>query len=95
MCERNIKFDDEVNDQVLDFKTGPRENWRKLKPQKAKELLIEEGNNAEEILTADLCELLEGGNNGGEENPADSEWVRTDTEIILTNESRIKRIKTI
>ena len=65
-CHRNIKYDDEHYDLVLDFKTGQEAPWRKLGPLQARELLREEGGDAEEMSVADMTDLL--GGDGGDED---------------------------
>lgn len=66
-CKRNIKYDDENFDLVLDFKTSEDARWRKLRPQQARELLRETGDAAEEVSTADMSEILNGGEAGEDE----------------------------
>ena len=60
-CKRNIKYDDECADLVLDFKVGQSSNWKKLRPSQARELVREEAGGAEEVSASDLTELLEAG----------------------------------
>ena len=57
-CKRNVKYDDEHADLVLDFKTSDKARWMKLRPAQARELLVEGGDEAEEISTADMSRLL-------------------------------------
>ena len=59
-CKRNVKFDDENYDLILDFKTSPDSNWRRLRPKQVRDFLREEGAEAEELSTADLGELFGG-----------------------------------
>lgn len=59
-CKRNIKYDDEKADLVLDFKTTAEASWKKLRPDQAREL--ERGlGDAEELSASDMSELLEAG----------------------------------
>ena len=69
-CKRNIKYADEDFDLVLDFKTSENDRWRRLKPAQARELMLNEGEAAEEISTADLTEILDG-RPGDEDDPED------------------------
>ena len=57
-CKRNIKYDDEVNDLVLDFKLDATSPWKRLRAKGARELIREEGGSAEEVSTADMSEIL-------------------------------------
>ena len=70
-CKRNIKYDDNNFDLVLDFKTGEDSGWRRLRPAQAKEILKEDGGSAEEISTVDLSELLS--TRGGNDTESDEE----------------------
>ena len=71
-CKRNIKYDDDCNDLILDFKTNNESGWRRLRPSQAKGLLRDEGGLAEEMTAADMTGLLaqdeaDGGTDGEEE----------------------------
>ena len=59
---RNIKFDDEVCDLVLEFRISEGGSWKRLRPQEAKELQRAEGE-AEDMSASDVSSLLSG--NGG------------------------------
>ena len=59
LCKRNIKYDDERCDLVLDFKTGPDHPWKKVRPDQAKTLTG--GDAFDEVSASDLTDLLEGG----------------------------------
>ena len=59
-CRRNVKFDDEDIDLVLDFKISDKTGWEKLKPTQARKLLAEDGGMAERMSTADMTKLLSG-----------------------------------
>ena len=67
LCKRNVKFDDEINDLVLDFKTSDEDRWRKVRPQQARDMLKNDVNAVEEMSSADLSELLERGTEDNEE----------------------------
>ena len=70
-CKRNVKFDDSCSGLVLDFKTDAASNWRKLRPEQAREILRDDGGQAEEMSTADMSELLASGSvEDGEEEEA-------------------------
>ena len=69
-CKRNIKYDDETCDLVLDFKTGEDCPWKKLRPAQARQLLKEEGGSAEEVSTSDMSDIL--GLGGGEAEEGES-----------------------
>ena len=56
---RNIKFDDEVCDLVLEFRISEGAGWKRLRPQEAKELQRTEGE-AEEMTASDISSLLSG-----------------------------------
>ena len=56
-CKRNVRFDDEKADLVLDFKTSPTSNWRKLRPSEAK--AIWDSNQNEEMTASSMIELFE------------------------------------
>ena len=56
-CKRNLRFDDERADLVLDFKTSENENWRKLRPAEAK--MVQSNNRNAEVSADDLAELFE------------------------------------
>ena len=58
-CRRNVKFDDDECDLVLDFKISEEAGWKRLKPSQARELLRKGGEAAEEVSVADMNELLE------------------------------------
>ena len=70
-CKRNIKFDDETSDLVLDFKTGEESGWKKIRPAQAREFLKEEGEAMEELSATDLTDLFEQA--GGETRGAEVE----------------------
>ena len=55
--KRNIKFDDECCDLVLEFKLHEDAPWKRLKPDQARELQREDGG-AEEVSAADVTSLL-------------------------------------
>ena len=57
-CKRNIKYDDELCDLVLDFKTDEDSGWKRIRPSQAKEFLKDNGGAANELSVADLTELL-------------------------------------
>ena len=57
-CKRNIKYEDEKADLVLDFKTSPTTNWRRLHPEQARQMAKEEGD-LEIVSATDMSELLE------------------------------------
>ena len=69
-CKRNIKYDNDDFDLVLDFKTGEDNGWKRLKPAHTKEILREDGGSAEEISTADMSELLS--TRGGNDTESDA-----------------------
>ena len=59
-CKRNIKYDDEVCDLVLEFKTNPDGgHWRRLRPEQAKQM--EDEARVDEMSASDMSELLGGG----------------------------------
>ena len=64
---RNIKFDDEVCDVVLEFRIQEGDQWKRLRPHQAKELQRSEGGT-EEMSASDITSLLDGsdGESGGE-----------------------------
>lgn len=59
-CKRNIKYDDERLDMILDFKTTSDTAWKRLRPSQARTVLKDEGLS-EEVSASDLSELLGGG----------------------------------
>lgn len=67
-CKRNIKYDDEACDLVLDFRTGQASQWRTLTAGEAKKMAREDGG-IDRISAADLSELLDGA--GGREDEED------------------------
>ena len=59
-CKRNIKYDDEMCDLILEFRTTPGSGtWKRLRPDQARIMLSEEGR-AEEMSASDMSELLTG-----------------------------------
>ena len=60
-CKRNVKYDDEKLELVLDFKTSDESIWKRLVPARAKELLCNGGESVEEVSVTDMTELLEDG----------------------------------
>ena len=72
-CKRNIKYDDELCDLVLDCKTDEESSWKKIRPIQAKEFLKDNGGAADELLVAKLTELLGGNERDEEEGTADEE----------------------
>ena len=62
-CRRNIKFDDEVNNLVMEFKTTETTPWRRLHPEHARQL--ESVGRVEDVTAADLSEMLGGAAAGG------------------------------
>ena len=69
---RNIKFDDELCDLVLEFRLHDSAPWKRLLPQQARDFQRSEGE-AEEVSAADITSLLGSGNAGGEEDGEESE----------------------
>ena len=67
-CKRNMKYDDESTDLVLDFKTGQDQPWRKLRPAQAKGIGRGTSSHVEEMSTDDMTELLEEGTQDEEED---------------------------
>ena len=55
-CKRNIKYDDERCDLVLEFKTDPEAQWRRLRPEEAKQVKDEAKVN--KVTASDMSELL-------------------------------------
>ena len=37
-CRRNIKFDDEACDLIMEFKTSEESSWKRLRPKEAREM---------------------------------------------------------
>lgn len=72
-CKRNIKYDDERCDLVLDFCTDDKSRWKKLKPEQAREMQRE--GEAEAMSTSDMSELLDG---GGQEKEDEDTFVGAD-----------------
>ena len=68
-CKRNIKYDDEHLDLILDFKTADNDRWKRLRPEQARELQKAGGEAAEEMSTSDMSELL-----GAAEDEQDDEY---------------------
>ena len=56
-CKRNIKYDDETLDLVLDFKLDEDANWKKLRPSQARQMLKNEGVS-EEVTASDMSNIL-------------------------------------
>lgn len=66
-CKRNIKFDDETCDLVLDFRTSEMDRWRSLRPDQAR--AMGGTSRSEDMTAADMGALLgAGGGEGGEDD---------------------------
>ena len=59
-CKRNIMYDDESLDLVLDFRTSAETGWKRLKSGHAKQMLKDEGTS-EEVTADDVSHMLAGG----------------------------------
>ena len=71
LCRRNVKFDDEVCNLIMDFRTTVDGTWSRLRPEQARQL---EGPSRVRDLTAeDMSQLLEGEDGGGEEEEQEEE----------------------
>lgn len=65
-CKRNIKYDDERSDLVLEFKTDDGSTWKRLRPDQARAMV--ESNDREELSASDMSEILSAGVPGEEED---------------------------
>ena len=57
-CKRNLRYDDDELNLVLDFKSTPDSHWKRIKPEQAKIIMETEGRT-EEMSASDLSEMLE------------------------------------
>lgn len=64
-CKRNIKYDDERCDLALEFKTCTDGQWRRLRPEQAKQMEYEA--RVDDMSASDMTELLDGRDPAGEE----------------------------
>ena len=55
-CRRNVKFDDEAGDLIMEFKTNEGASWKRLRPEQAKRMDLAE--KTEDVTAADMTELL-------------------------------------
>ena len=58
-CRRNIKYDDECCNLVLDFRTNETTQWRTLRADEARKMATEAGR-VDNISASDMSELLDG-----------------------------------
>ena len=61
-CKRNVRYDDERLDLVLDFKPSEKSGRKRLRPDQAREMNKSEGE-AEEMSAVDVSEMLEASDN--------------------------------
>ena len=67
-CRRNVKFDDETCDVIMEFRIDEESSWKWLRPDQARQL--GGGDNRRDVTAADLAELL--GGEDGDENEDES-----------------------